>query len=195
MTNYIVCEGKSDAQLLKRLLQEELVGRVEIVAAGGFFSTKSLARSLIVRRQSPVVILADADVISPEQVEQRLKDATEDVGSFAINTPFKVILAVPSIEIIFFKDIRLLSHLLGYTPPQDILNLATYQPRQALEQLISQSESVQDQCQLVEQLAHEDLETLRGAPVIQELIQFLQSVRETTSSYSQESTATNQTKT
>lgn len=179
MTAYIVCEGERDAQLLKRLLPEEFLGNVEVVAAGGLSAIKSLARSLIVRRQSPVAIVADADAIIPEQVEQRLKDTEEIVGNIAANTPVKVLIAVPTLEIIFFQDISLLSRLLGYAPSQEMLSLAMYQPSQTLKQLISQSKNFQSQSQLVEQLTSEDLEILRKAPVIQEMIQFLQSVRQT----------------
>ena len=179
MTAYIVCEGERDAQLLKRLLPEEFVSNVEIVAAGGLSAVKSLARSLVVRRQSPVVIVADADSTIPEQIEQRLKDTEEVVGNIAANTPVKVILAVPALEIVFFQDISLLSRLLGYAPSQDMLGSAVYQPWQALKQLIAQSKNFRSQSQLVEQLTNEDLEILRKAPVIQEVIQFLQSVRET----------------
>lgn len=179
MTAYIVCEGERDAQLLKRLLPEESISNVEIVAAGGLSAVKSLARSLIVRRQSPVAIVADADATIPEQVEQRLKDTEEIVGNIAVNTPVKVILAVPTLEIIFFQDVSLLSRLLGYVPSQDVLSLAVYQPWQALKLLISQSKNFQTQAQLVDQLTNEDLEVLRKATVVQEIIQFLQSVRET----------------
>lgn len=179
MTAYIVCEGERDVQLLKCLLPKEFISSVEIVAAGGLSAVKSLARSLVVRRQLPVAIVADADSISPEQVEQRLKDTEEIVGNIAANTLVKVILAVPSLEIIFFQDISLLSRLLGYVPSQDVLNLAMYQPWKALRQLISQSKNFQNQSQLVEQLTYEDLEILRKAPVMQEVIEFLQSVRET----------------
>lgn len=177
MTTYIVCEETHDAQLLKCLLSKEC--HVEIVAAGGFSAVKSLARSLVVRRQSPVAIVADADTTIPERVEQRRKDTEDIVANIAVNTPVKVILAVPTLENIFFQDVPLLSRLLGYTPSQDMLRLAIYQPSQALEQLISQSKDVQSQSQLVEQLTYEDSAVLRKAPVIQEVILFLQSVQET----------------
>ena len=179
MTAYLICEGTRDAQLLKRVLPEEILNNVEIIPAGGISAVKSLARSLIVRRQAPVAIVMDADVTIPEQVEERLKDTEEIVGSVAANTPVKVILAVPTIETIFFQDISLLSHLLGYAPSQEMLSLAIYQPWQVLTQLISQSKKYQSQSQLIEQLTHQDLEILRKTPVIQEIILFLQSVRET----------------
>jgi hypothetical protein len=179
MIAYLVCEGARDVQLLRCILPGELLSNVEIIPAGGLSAIKSLARSLIVRRQAPVVIVMDADVITPEQVEERLKDTEEIVESVAVNTPVKVILAVPSIETIFFQDVSLLSRLLGYVPSQDMLSLAIYQPWQALRELISQSKKYQSQSQLIEQLTDEDLEILRKTSVIQEIIQFLQSVRET----------------
>ncbi len=82
-------------------------------------------------------------------------------------------------EIIFFQDDSLLPHLLGYAPDQDILRSAVYQPKQALTQLISQSEKYQSQSQLIEKLTNEDIEILHKTPVIQEIIQFLQSVGKT----------------
>jgi hypothetical protein len=179
MTAYLVCEGDRDAQLLKRVLPAELLNTVEIIAAGGLSAVKSLARSLIVRRQLPVLIAIDADVTIPAQVEERRKDIEEIVGSVAANTPFKVILSVPAIETIFFQDVSLLSRLLGYEPSHEMLGLAVYQPSQSLSQLIAESKKYHSQSQLVEQLTNEDLEILRRTSAIQEIIQFLQSVRET----------------
>ncbi len=73
----------------------------------------------------------------------------------------------------------MLSRLLGYTPPQDVLNLASFQPKRALEQLLSQSKKVQNQLQIIAQLKDEGAEILRQAPFIQEIIHFIESVRET----------------
>jgi hypothetical protein len=178
MIAYIVSEGLFDAQLLKGVLPGELLENVEIVPAGGVSAAKSLARSLLVRRQVPVAIVVDADSVAPDLVQERIKNIEEIVESVSVNTPVKVILAVPELEIIFFQDSLLLSHLLGYVPSQDILNLAAFQPRKALEQLLSQSEKYHSRSQIVNQLANEDIEILRKAPVIQEVIHFLQSVRE-----------------
>jgi predicted ATP-dependent endonuclease of OLD family len=179
MKAYIVCEGALDQQLLQRILPGEFLSTVGIVAAGSLSSVKSMARSLVVRRQIPVAIVVDADTVNADQVEERRREIKEIVESVAVNTPVEVILAVPAIETIFFQDPLLLSHLLGNTPSQEILSLAVYQPKQALTQLISQSNQCQSESQLVEQLTFEDLEILRKTPVFQEMSQFLQSLRET----------------
>ena len=178
MIAYIVCEGSSDVELLQRILPKELLNGVEIVAAGGLSAIKSLSRSLLVRRQAPVAIVADADSIAPDVVQERLSSIEELVKSVAIDTPVKVILAVPSIEIIFFQDKHLLSRLLGYKPSQEILNLAVSQPHSVLKQLLAQSNGKYHQSHLLAQLTNDDMQILRNHPVIQEIIQFLQSVQQ-----------------
>ena len=179
MITYIVSEEPFDAQLLKTVLPGKLVNDVEVVSAGGVSAVKSLARSLVVRRQVPVIIVVDADSVVPELVQERLKDIEEIVESVAVNTPVKVILAVPEMETIFFQDVTFLSRLLGYIPAQEVLELAVFQPKKALEQLLSNSEKIHNRSQIIDQLAKDDIEILRSSSVMQEIIHFLQSVRET----------------
>lgn len=179
MIAYIVCEGLFDRQLLKTVLPGELLTDVEVVSGGGVSAVKSLARSLVVRRQVPVIIVVDADSVVPELVQERLKDIEEIVESVAVNTPVKVILAVPEMETIFFQDVTFLSRLLGYIPPQDILDLAVFKPKKALEQLLSKSDKIHERSQMIDQLANEEIEILRSSSVMQDIIHFLQSVRET----------------
>lgn len=178
MIAYIICEGDFDTQLLKVVLPKELLQKVEVVSAGGQYAAESLARSLIVCRQVPVALVLDADLIDPDLTQQRRKSVQEILESVSINTPVKVILAIPEMETIFFQDKVLLSRLLGLEINTETIIWANFQPRKALEKLISQSENYHSQSQIINQLACEDLETLRKAPVIQELVQFLQSVRE-----------------
>ncbi|RFP56494.1 MAG: hypothetical protein BJG00_013840 [Limnothrix sp. CACIAM 69d] len=177
MKTYVVCEGLNDVQLLKRILPSELTKNVEIVAGGGLYALKSLALSLIVRRQSPVVIVIDSDSDIVERVQQQVQDTEELLSSLAVHTPVKVIPAIPALEIVLFKDIALLTRLLGYMPNPDLLSQAIDQPKQVLDQLISQSQNLKDQAQLLDNLTEQDVEILRETTVIQELIRFLKSVQ------------------
>lgn len=179
MITYIISEGSFDAQLLKAVLPGKLLNDVEIVSAGGVSAVKSLARSLVVRRQVPVIIVVDADSVVPDLVQERLNDIEEIVKSVAVNTPVKVILAVPEMEVIFFQDATLLSRLLRCQISQEVLNLAVFQPKKALEQLLSQSGNIKDRSQIIGKLSQEDIEILRSSSVMQEIVHFLQSVRET----------------
>jgi hypothetical protein len=179
MITYIICEGSFDAQLLKTVLPANLLTDVGVVAVGRVSGVESLARSLVVRRRVPVVIVVDADSVVPELVQQRRKDIEETVESVSINTPVKVVMAVPEMEIIFFQDVSLLSRLLGYIPHQDILDRAVIKPKKTLEELMARSEIVQDRSEIIARLTNKDIEILQLSSVMQEIVHFLQSVRET----------------
>lgn len=179
MKIYVVCEGQTDVQLLKKVLPSESSKNVEIVAAGGLYALKSLALSLVVRRQSPVAVVVDSDSVVPEQIQQRVKDIEELLSSLAANTPVKVIPSVPALEGIFFHDVSLLTRLLGYVPTSDSLNQSMYQPYQVLDQLFSKSKNIKNIAQLIDNLTEQDTATLRESRVIQELMEFLQSIQVT----------------
>jgi 5S rRNA maturation endonuclease (ribonuclease M5) len=180
MNAYIICEGPVDTELLKTILPAKFLHHVGIVSAGGISSVKSLARSIVVRRQAPVAIVVDADSTIPELNRQYAKDIAEIVESVSVNTPVKVFLFVPEMEALFFQDILLLSRLLGYSPSQAELDRAVTQPGKVLEELISRSEVIHHRSEAIACLAHENLEILQSTPIIQELIHFLESVRELT---------------
>lgn len=181
MIAYIISEGSFDAQLLKTVLPPNLLTDVGVVSAGGASAIESLARSLVVRRRVPVLIVFDAGSVVPELVELRRQEIEEVILWVAGRTPVKVVPAVPEIEIIFFQDVSLLSRLLGYTPPQDILDRAVFLPKQALEESLARSDKIQDISQIIDRLTDEDIEILRSSSVMQEIVQFLQFVRETAS--------------
>jgi hypothetical protein len=73
----------------------------------------------------------------------------------------------------------LLSKLLGDKPSQEMLNLAVSQPHKILEKLLIESEKINDQSQLISQLANEDIEPLQNNPAIRELINVLESIQKT----------------
>jgi hypothetical protein len=108
----------------------------------------------------------------------RIRETTEIIESVSVNTPVKVMLFVPELEAIFFQDLQLLSKLLGYAPSQDELSLAASRPRKVLAQLLAKSDKVQNRTEIINQLAEENINNLRDFPTIQELIEFLHSVRE-----------------
>jgi hypothetical protein len=176
MIAYILCEGLIDAQILKALLPDELLYEVEIFPAGGTSSLTSLARSLMARRQVPIGIVVDNDTL--KSFQEHTKEIEENVKSVAIDAPVKVWEFTPTIEILFFQDIDLLSRLLGYKPSKEDLDLAISQPKKVLEQLIARSQTIRDQTQFIEKLAQEDLRIIQGTPIIQELMDFLQTIRQ-----------------
>lgn len=178
MIAYIIVEGSFDAQLLTRLLPKNLLDEVAIVSAGGLSAVKSLARSLLVRRQVPIAIVVDAGSTTLELIQERRQSIEEIVTSIAGNVPVKVIVAVPEIESVFFQNTSIIEKIFGCSIPENILAIADLQPCRALEQLFSQSKTVHKRADILNALTTADIEILCQASVVQELIQFLQSTHE-----------------
>jgi hypothetical protein len=177
MIAYIVCEGSDDAQMLKMIVPPHFLNEVGIAPAGGESSLRSLARSLVVRRRVPIIVIFDANSTVPELIGERVKDIKEIVECVSVDSPIEVLAFAPAMESIFFQDIMLLSKIIGFNPSPEILDLASSQPRRALDELLSHSDKLSDRSQLMNQLAHEDTENLQAHPVIQGLISFLQTIR------------------
>lgn len=178
MAVYIITKDNFGAALLKRTLPPEFAHEVEFVVGGSGSAAISMARSLLVRRQMPVVLVLDADSVDPNTIRDRQDSATTALLEVSINTPVKVILVAPELEALFFERRgAILSHLLDRDIPERSLNLAVSHPRQALEELLSESEQKVERSQLVDALSNKDVAIVRESAVMQELIQFLRSTR------------------
>jgi hypothetical protein len=178
MTAYVVTEGSFDAELLLRVLPKHLQEDVLFVDGGGLSGAKSLARSLLVRRRTPVALVMDADTVSPELIQERRQSAEELIGGVAANVPNKVVVAIPTLEVVLFQEPAVLEKLLGQPIPETIRVIARYDPREALDQLLAQSKAFPDREKLLDALSPQDTEVLQKAAPIQELTRFLETARE-----------------
>jgi hypothetical protein len=178
MIAYVVTEGPFDAELLRRVLPQELLEGVEFVVAGGVSAAKSLARSLLVRRQTPVAVVLAAEAVSPELVQERRQSMEEVVESVAGNVPVIVIVAIPAMEAILFHDPALLERRFGQTLPESLCAFARTNPRDVLEQLFAQSPHIPNRVKLVEALTPIDVQILQQTAPIQELVAFLRHAQE-----------------
>jgi hypothetical protein len=174
MIAYIVTEDTFDEKLLKRLLPGELLRDVFIVAAGGLSDGISMARSLAVRRQVPLLLVFDSDSVDSGLIEQRRSEIEYIVAGVSIK-PIKVVMAVPQLEGVLFGDRELVQRWFGDRLTQEDLIRAEYQPRMVLERLVEGSGmSVEG---LIEGLSDREVERLRSAGVIREAMVFLEQVQ------------------
>jgi hypothetical protein len=159
------------------VLSADLLDGVEIVAAGSLSSVISLARTLLVRRHTPVAIVIDADTADEEAIREKRQSTDEIVRMVAGDIPVAVIVAVPDLETVLFYDASVLKRLFNQAISQEILTLARVSSREALKELGARSKTVRDRSEIVAALTSKDAEKLRGAPPIQELVRFLEKAR------------------
>ncbi|MGD1906719.1 MAG: hypothetical protein ACFB0C_12080 [Leptolyngbyaceae cyanobacterium] len=101
---YIVVEGPSDAQILRALMDETLLEGVKFINGEGKYGAETLARSLLLDRNLPVVLVIDADTTNPEAIHNYQQDLDFLTRSAAGGTPYKILQAVPVIEAVFLQD-------------------------------------------------------------------------------------------
>jgi hypothetical protein len=173
MKAYIVTEGELGRSLLQRLLPADLTEAVAVVTASGGSGAVSMARSLLATRQSPVALVLDADSISPDFVRERSRGLRELLRSVSSGPDSEVFLAVPELEGIFFQAPNLLERVLGLTIPETLAILAEARPKDALDRLFAQHQSIKTVPELLSALTPCDDEELRATKPIANLNEFL----------------------
>jgi hypothetical protein len=176
MSAYLFVAEDSDACILKHLIPATLAPEVQIVSAKGMGSLASVARTALATRRKPAAVIVDAYSVKPEVISDRRQNLEDLIWLVAGRVPVKVVMAVPELRRIFFDDPRLLPKLLGRELPAEALIRARYEPGAVLKELLAQDSRIQSIEQLVAALSPEDFETLKSAPPIPELNQFLNDV-------------------
>lgn len=184
---YVLCENSLAVQMLQILAPATTVRDWKWVAGGIKAELESLARSLLIKRQVPVAIVADGDSFDPSVVAQRQWEIESFVAKVAIEAPVKVLLFTPSLEILFFQDLAFLASLLDLEiSPEDWVR-GQQQPKAVLNTLLARSPHQlrsphADPWQtLLDRLAAQPphvLTPLQQHPVIQALHQFLTQVEQ-----------------
>jgi FlaA1/EpsC-like NDP-sugar epimerase len=170
---YIVTEGQFDANLLKRLLSAQLEKNVVFVVGAGSSDAQSLARSILAVKHRAVALVLDADTVDIESIKERV-GLNQDLLRYAsAGTPFKVFLAVPTIEIILFQDRALLEQLTQHKFTDVEWAQAEFVPGVVLRKALGQNAQVIKLDDLIQRLTGEMIDKLRTHQLILDLSQFL----------------------
>lgn len=168
---YIVVEGPSDAQILRALLDETLLENVKFINGEGKYGAETMARSLLLDRYLPVILIIDADTSNPEAIHSYQQDLDFLTRSAAVGTPYQILQAVPTIEAIFLQDRPLFEQLIGRQFTDLEWQLGQKQPRELLNQY--PEGALQFIQATLSQLTEQTRHTLRQHSLIQDITTFL----------------------
>ncbi len=171
---YVFVESSAEADFLQRILPPEELKDAEIVAATGI---SSLARSVLVRRQKPVVVVMQAHSTDPDVIEERRGGKEELIQAAGGSIPVKVIAIVPEIEAWFFAAPEAIARILGEPVTNDMMFLGKRDPMGVLQLLAEKSKTKWDTRQAIGLLKAEDIDRIRALPEVSELSTFLQRVQ------------------
>lgn len=168
---YIVVEGPSDAQILRALLDQTLLEDVKFINGEGKYGAETMARSLLLDRHLPVLLVIDADTSNLEAIHSYQQDLDFLTRSAALGTPYKILQAVPTIEAVFLQDRALFERLIDRQFTDLEWQLGQQQPKELMSQYPEGARSfIQTTLShLTDSMRH----TLRQHPLIQEITTFL----------------------
>jgi hypothetical protein len=173
MNASVLTEGNFDGMFLATLIAEEQQRddiAIEVVGKSGFFS---YARTLLAVKRIPVAVVIDAHSPEPDMAMERQSSAEEVIGAASFGIPFRVIVAVPELGILFFQRPELLRRVFGEAVNDHLLELAQLSPRRALEKLAPGKPLQSVRLEVLKQMDDADIHALRETDLIQQLLDFI----------------------
>lgn len=131
----IIVEGHIDKIILSRFLPKDVRDRVEFGVANGSTSALSLARSILSANVRPVVLVMDSDTTDDRLIAERREMIEYSLREASSGCRYKLVLAIPTIEVLLVQDERMLGGLTdGYKVQPFEFAYARQNPKQYLQQ-------------------------------------------------------------
>jgi hypothetical protein len=172
----VITEGEQDRLVLQALLEiRPDDASVNFLAAGGWSSVDSLARSLLVHNNQIVAVVVDADSSDPNLIEERRRFLCRSLGVMAPPSKWHVLVVAPEIESLIFKDRSVVEKLVGHAISDTEFVRGQFEPKNTLVRLLDPASLL---TRYKEKLPRMNLETIKNLPEIEGLRAFLSSVGE-----------------
>ncbi len=175
----IIVEGNTDKIILSRFLPKDVLDMVEFGVANGNAAAQALARSILSANIRPVVLVMDSDTTDDRRVSELREMIEYSLRQASSGCPYKLILAIPTIEALLVQDERILGALAaGYTIQPFELDYARQNPKQYLRQRFKCGENYASCLSKILADLSEDVMS-EGEPkgFVKEIVEFLRSIQ------------------
>jgi hypothetical protein len=165
----IVVEGTTDAMILRKTLPSDTLSSTKFYSASGGISLASVGRNILVHEGGPVMLIRGADTFDAEKArkENALILATLRQISFSGN--FDVFSFLPSIEIVFFEEPKIIENILGQKIPENLLFDAEIAPKKVLDFLRNSTVKL-SLPELIKKISDTEAKSLRKGKQLKELV-------------------------
>lgn len=171
---YLITEGTTDAEILKKLLPEDVLKNTKIIAGSGRYSAQSLARSILAVKRLPVVLVLDADTADETSIGEQKDFLRESLAQASSGVPFEIFLAVPEMEVLFFERPAFIESVSQHSYSQTEWDMAKFSPRDFLRKSFG-DEFNNARVKLIDNLDQQTIETIRQHPLVKGISRFLSS--------------------
>jgi hypothetical protein len=169
----VLAESNFDGMLLATLLAEEQHrDNIEVRVVRNLTAGYSVPRTMLAVERKPVAVVINAQSPEPEAASERKRRAEEVIGDVAAGVPFRVIVAVPELEILFFRRLDLLRRVLTGVDDH-LIELAELSPRRAIAKLTPGEPYEQARFRILRAMDDDDVKALRETDLIKDLLDFI----------------------
>ncbi len=176
MSPVIVTSGIVAGKLMRclmnghpRLREREI--RIKVVDGRGEASI--LASNILSKWHAPVIVVADADSLAPDMIEEQRGWVEYLLGTSGPLSDWRVLLIAPEVATLLFRDEQLLRSVLPVSPSFEQLIRGRYEPNRVLAELFAQAGEQPFPEVLLERLDKLDGSSLWSAPELRPLEEFL----------------------
>lgn len=129
---YIVVEDVADRDIIKSVINPISLENVKIETVRGKSAVISTARTILKIKQIPTVVVIDADSTDSEQIGETKSTYDIMLRQASENIPYKLLVSIPEIESVFFKDKKKFMRIFSRNIDDNQLALAMYDPKKVL---------------------------------------------------------------
>src|SRR5690349_16350282 len=102
---HILVDSNAAEALLARLLQaEQQADSVKIRSVSELSSLYGAAKAVLIMRKEPVAVVLDAESTYPRAAARQREGALEVIGEAAWRAPLRILVAVPALEALLFRQ-------------------------------------------------------------------------------------------
>ena len=167
----VVMEGKSDVLLLRAILNIPADDpKVTFVAAGGWSSADSYARTVLIQDKANIALVVDADSTHAADASNRRLFLERSLGDVTLHKKFCVVVIEPEIETLLFQDHFILEQVVGRRVSDREYKLAASKPKAVLTDILGSSNLYTT---LEDNLSRIDFTPLAHNSYVQQLQSFL----------------------
>jgi hypothetical protein len=175
----LVVEGRSDVILLRGLLGDLTNCSFRYYAGEGKVSLASLARNILVHEGGPLLIVMDADTLSPSKAEEESAMVRILLRRFSAASDSDVVAFLPTLEVIFFEAPGVLARRFGSDQIKEpVIERGLYRPNDTLGELLSLAGLSKEN--YFRTLTSQDIEELRQGAQVRKLISAVEALAAST---------------
>lgn len=168
---YIVVEGPTDAEILRTLLDKDILQDVKFLNGEGKYGAEIMARSLLLDKHIPVLLVIDADTNDLDAIHSYQQDLEFLTRRAAVGTPYKIVQAIPSIESVFLWERSIFEKFIDRKFSDLEWELGQENPRKLLNQYSGGAQEFIQQT--LDNLSEDTRQTWRKHPIVHEISTFL----------------------